>query len=185
VHPAVNPASAITASRLLALPAAAHWLSSGDDQLAFLTILVCALLDLADGAVARRLGCATRAGEVLDAVVDALCAGFFLVLLAADGRLPWLPVGGVLALGAVNAGLRALYAARLGRVANYRSYAMERLVSLTTCVCLLGVIRHHAAYFAWLLLALMALVLARDAKRMVLDAPPAPGEGPAAREKPA
>src|SRR6187397_1665476 len=96
-----------------------------------LMVVLCGGLDLIDGAVARLFNCASGFGELLDAVTDAICFGFFLVVLGWYGRLPWVPVLGIIGIGVVNAGFRAVYARRVGRAINYRSYAMERLVAYT------------------------------------------------------
>ena len=99
----VNPANAVTASRYLTLPAFVYWLDRGDYQLATIAVIVCGVLDLFDGAVARAFNCASGFGELLDAITDAVCYGFFMVVLATYDRLPWVPVVGILALGVVNA----------------------------------------------------------------------------------
>ena len=176
----VNPANAITASRYLTLPLFVYWLDRGDYQLATLAVVVCAVLDLFDGAVARAFNCSSGFGELLDAVTDAICYGFFMVTLAAYDRLPWVPVAGILALGVINAGFRAIYARRVGRATNYRSYAMERVVALAAYLAGFGASGFEAAYYAWLCLVLMTGVLAYDAKRMLIDPVPraaAVGEG--------
>ena len=163
----LNPANAVTVSRYATLPLFVYWLGRGDDQLATLALILCGGLDLVDGAVARLFRCSSGFGELLDAVTDALCYGFFLVVLAAHGRLPWLPVAGILALGVINAAFRLAHARRLGRLANYRSYAMERLLTLVIVLCGLGVARFEPVYFAWGCLGFLVVVVAHDAKRMV------------------
>lgn len=181
----VNPANAVTASRYLTLPAFVYWLDKGDYQLATMAVIVCGVLDLFDGAVARAFNCASGFGELLDAITDAVCYGFFLVVLAAYDRVPWVPVVGILAVGVVNAGFRAIYARRLGRASNYRSYAMERLVALAAYLCGFAASGFEPTYYAWLCLVLMAIVLAHDTKRMLIDpvpqaaAPSAGGAGSA------
>lgn len=173
----VNPANAITVSRYLALPAFTVWLDRGQIQYAALAVVVCGVLDLFDGAVARAFNCASGFGELLDAVTDAVCYGYFMVLLAAYGRLPWVPVAGILAVGGVNAGFRAVYAKRAGRATNYRSYAMERLVAYTAYLIGFGVADYEPVYFAWVTFLVMAVVLVHDTKRMLVD--PVPPEEPA------
>jgi phosphatidylglycerophosphate synthase len=179
VNAYVNPANAITASRFLALPPFVYWLDRGDYQLATLAILVCGVLDLFDGAVARAFKCTSGFGELLDAVTDAVCYGFFMIVLAVYDRLPWVPVIGILVLGVVNTGFRAIYARRLGRAANYRSYAMERMVALAAYLGGFGTTGFEADYYAWVLFGLILAVLAHDAKRMLLDpVPAAPAPAP-------
>jgi phosphatidylglycerophosphate synthase len=174
VNAYINPANAVTASRYLTLPAFVYWLERGDYQPAALAVVLCGVLDLFDGAVARAFRCTSGFGELLDAVTDAICYGFFMVVLAAFGKLPWIPVAGILALGAINTVLRALYARRLGRASNYRSYAMERVVGLAAYLSGFGVTGFEPAYYAWVCLGLMTVVLLRDSKRMLIDPLPAP-----------
>ena len=179
----VNPANAVTASRYLTLPLFVHWLDRGDYQLATLSIVVCGVLDLFDGAVARAFHCESGFGELLDAVTDAVCYGFFMVVLAAYDRVPWVPVIGILALGVVNTAFRAVYARRAGRATNYRSYAMERVVALAAYVCGFGASGFVPGYYAWVCMALMGVVIAHDAKRMLVDpVPAASAQGQAAAE---
>jgi phosphatidylglycerophosphate synthase len=168
----VNPANAVTASRYLTLPAFIYWLDRGDYQLATLAVIVCGVLDLFDGAVARAFKCSSGFGELLDAVTDAVCYGFFMVVLAVHDRLPWIPVIGLIALGVVNTGFRAIYASRVGRATNYRSYAMERVVALAAYLAGFGAAGFEPDYYAWLCLGLLTIVLLHDAKRMLLDPVP-------------
>lgn len=173
----VNPANAVTASRYFTLPLFVYWLERGQYQLATLSVVVCGVLDLFDGAVARAFKCTSGFGELLDAVTDALCYGFFMVYLAAGGRLPWVPVAGILALGVLNTGFRAVYARRVGRATNYRSYAMERVVALAAYLSGFGTTGFVPVYFAWVCFGLMAVVVAHDAKRMLIDPVPSdPGD---------
>jgi phosphatidylglycerophosphate synthase len=178
VNAYVNPANAVTASRYLTLPAFLYWLDRGEYQPAALAVVLCGVLDLFDGAVARAFRCTSGFGELLDAVTDAICYAFFMIVLGLHGMLPWVPVIGILSLGVINTGLRAIYARRAGRATNYRSYAMERLVALAAYVCGFGVTGFVAGYFAWVCFVLMLIVVAHDSKRMLLDpVPPAPGQG--------
>jgi phosphatidylglycerophosphate synthase len=169
----VNPANAITASRYLTLPPFVYWLDRGDYQLAALMVLICGGLDLFDGAVARLFDCASGFGEFLDAITDAICFGFFMVVLAFYGRLPWIPIAGILAIGGINAVFRIIYARRAGRTVNYRSYAMERLVAYTVYLVGFGVADFEADYFAWVTFTCMAIVVVHDSKRMLVDPVPA------------
>jgi phosphatidylglycerophosphate synthase len=168
----VNPANAVTASRYLTLPPFWYWLDRGDYQLATLMVIVCGVLDLFDGAVARAFKCTSGFGELLDAVTDALCLGYFLVLLLVYDRMPVVPVLGIVGLGVLNAGFRAIYARRAGRATNYRSYAMERLVAYIAYVVGFGVAGFEQVYFSWVTFVVMAIVVARDTKRMLLDPVP-------------
>ena len=178
----VNPANAVTASRYLTLPPFWYWLDRGDYQLATLMVIVCGVLDLFDGAVARAFKCTSGFGELLDAITDALCFGYFMVLLAVYDRVPWVPVIGLLALGVINAVFRAAYARRAGRTTNYRSYAMERLVAFTAYTVGFGVAGFEPVYFTWVTFLAMGAILLYDTKRMLVDPVPPPPAAAGAQE---
>jgi phosphatidylglycerophosphate synthase len=169
----VNPANAITVARYAALPVFTWAAARGEWQLALIATIYCGFLDLFDGAVARKLGCASGFGELLDAVTDAICYGYMLANLVWVERIPAAPTLAFLGLGVVNVGFRAAYARRAGRTTNYRSFAMERVVAYTAYLIGFGVIGIEPVYYAWTTLGLMVVVLAHDAKRMLIDPVPA------------
>lgn len=171
--PIVNPANAITASRYLTLPPFLYFLHHGQVQWAAAAILLCGVADLFDGAVARKFDCTSGFGEMFDAVTDALCYGFFIFFLALDGRLPWIPVLGILVLGGVNSAFRLAYARRVGRTTNYRSFAMERVAGYAVYLAGFGVAGFEAEFYSWMCFLIMAVVLAHDSKRMLIDPVPA------------
>ncbi|MBP6629665.1 MAG: CDP-alcohol phosphatidyltransferase family protein [Kofleriaceae bacterium] len=173
----LNPANAVTASRFLTLPPFVWAVDQGNVQLATLMLIVCGLLDLVDGAVAKLLRCQTPFGEVFDAIADGVCYGFFLVILLAYGLAPWPPVALVVVMGAANTAMRAAYSKRAGRTTNYRSFAMERLVAYSAYLTGFALARIEVSYFYWTFAGLMALVLLHDGKRMLLD--PIEDAGPA------
>lgn len=174
----LNPANAVTASRFLTLPPFLWAVDRGHWQLATALLLLCGVLDLFDGAVARLFKCQTAFGEVFDAVADGLCYGFAIIVLTAYGRVPWPPVVIIVALGLINTGLRWVYARRAGRTTNYRSFAMERLVAFAAYLGGFGTSGLEVAFFFWTFTGLMAVVLIHDAKRMVLDPVPPPQAHP-------
>jgi phosphatidylglycerophosphate synthase len=174
----VNPANAITVSRFAALPVFAWALARGHDQICMVALLFCAVLDLFDGAVARACNCASGFGEVLDAVTDAICYGFFILLLTWYGRLPTLPIVGILVLGLVNFAFRMVYARRAGRTTNFRSFAMERVVAFTVYLAAFGIAGYEPAFYSYGMLIVMAIVIAHDAKRMLVDPVPAEAGAP-------
>jgi len=164
-----NPANAVTASRFLTLPPL-YWAVMHDQrQLATLFILICGLLDKADGLAAKIFNCRSAFGELFDAITDAICYGFALILVAAHGWAPPVAVALVIGLGLANAGMRALYARRLGRAANYKSYAMERVVAYTGYLIGFATGAMEVGFYYWLFVPLMAVVLVHDAKRMLVD----------------
>ena len=57
--PVFNPANAITASRYLTLPAFLYHYDAGNIQVAGLLIVLCAVIDLFDGAAARSVSSST------------------------------------------------------------------------------------------------------------------------------
>jgi phosphatidylglycerophosphate synthase len=167
----LNPANAITALRFATLPPFLWAISNGPGycQIATLSAFICGVLDLFDGAVARALKCTTTFGEIFDAITDALCYGFFLVVLVAYRWVPWEPVAVVLAMSVANVAMRAVYSWRAGRTVNYRSWAMERLVGYAAYLAGFGSAQMEVEFYYWVFTALMAVVLVRDAKRMLLD----------------
>jgi len=172
-----NPANAVTASRFLTLPPFWWAVDHGYNQWATLILLVCGVLDLFDGAVARAFKCQTPFGEVFDAIADGICYGFAMVVLTSYGWVPWPPVAIILTLGVINMVLRAVYARRAGRTTNYKSYAMERLVAFAAYLGGFGTARFMVDYFYWTFTAMLVVVVIHDAKRMAFDpVPPAPAE---------
>ena len=103
----------------------------------------------------------------------AICYGFCLIVLAAYGWAPVIPVIAVIALGLGNSGLRAIYSKRVGRTVNYKSYAMERIVAYTAYLLGFATSQFEVTYYYWLFVPLMVVVVLHDSKRMLLD--PVPG----------
>ncbi|KAB2907271.1 MAG: CDP-alcohol phosphatidyltransferase family protein [Kofleriaceae bacterium] len=170
----LNPANAVTASRFLTLPPYVWAMDHGYHQVAMLLLLLCGVLDLFDGAVARLFKCQTPFGEVFDAIADGICYGFAIIVLTAYGRVPWQAVTIILALGLLNAGFRYVYAKRAGRTTNYQSHAMERLVAFAAYLGGFGTLGFQVDLFYWTFTGLLAVVVVHDAKRMVLDPVPPP-----------
>jgi phosphatidylglycerophosphate synthase len=168
-----NPANAVTASRFLALPPL-YWAVMHDHrQLATLFILICGLLDKVDGLVAKLFNCRSAFGELFDAITDAICYGFALILVAAHGWAPPIAVALIIALGLVNTAMRGRYVKRLGRTGNYKSYAMERVVAYTGYLIGFATGAMEVSFYYWLFVPVMAIVLVHDTKRMLVDPVPA------------
>ncbi|HEY1548980.1 MAG TPA: CDP-alcohol phosphatidyltransferase family protein [Kofleriaceae bacterium] len=168
-----NPANAVTASRFLTLPPFVWAVMHGYHQWATIFMLVCGLLDKADGLVARVFDCKSAFGELFDAIADALCYGFGLVIVAAYGWAPVIPVVLVIGLGIANAIMRVAYGIRAGRATNYKSYAMERLVAYTGYLIGFATSGFEVTFFYWIFPFVMVTILAYDTKRMLVD--PIPG----------
>ena len=143
----LNPANAVTASRFLTLPPLVYAVDHHQTQLATLLLMICGLLDLLDGVVARIFRCQTQFGAVFDAIADAICYGFAMLLMAAYGWAPWGAVAIIIALGVVNMGLRAVYARRAGRTINYYSPAMERLVGFAAYLAAFATAHYQVGWF--------------------------------------
>ncbi len=169
----VNPANAITFSRFFTLPPFVMFMERGQIQYALLMAVLCAFLDLFDGIAARIFDCSSGFGEFFDAAADAICYGFMIGYLAWHGDLPWIPVVGIVGLGIVNSGARVLYAKRIGRTTNYRSWAMERVVGYLAYLVFFGVGGISPEFFGWAGLGLMVFILGHDLKRMLIDPVPA------------
>jgi phosphatidylglycerophosphate synthase len=181
-----NPANAVTASRFLTLPPLWWAVAHGHHQWATLLLVICGLFDKLDGLVAKLFNCRSAFGEVFDAIADAICYGFGLILVAAYGWAPVIPVVFVISLGVLNAVLRFVYAARAGRTVNYKSYAMERIVGYTGYLIGFATSGMEVTYFYWAFVPVMLVIVLHDAKRMLIDpipaflaAPPAPAAGAA------
>jgi phosphatidylglycerophosphate synthase len=167
-----NPANAVTASRFLALPPFVWAVHNGYQQWATLFILICGLLDKLDGLVARIFDCRSPFGEMFDAITDGICYGFCLIIVAAYGWAPVVPVVLILVLGGANTLMRGIYARRAGRTVNYKSYAMERIVAYTGYLIGFATGGMEVEFFFWMFPPLMFVIVVHDAKRMLIDAVP-------------
>ena len=167
-----NPANAVTASRFLTLPFFVWAVHNDHRQWATLFIIICGGLDKVDGVVARVFKCQSAFGEMFDAITDGICYGFCLVLVAAYGWAPLIPVILVIALGVINSVLRFIYAKRAGRTVNYKSYAMERTVAYTGYLIGFATGGMEIDFYFWMFVPLMTVIVIHDSKRMLVDAIP-------------
>ena len=168
-----NPANAVTASRYLTLPPLFWAIDHGYHQWATLFIMICGVLDKVDGAVAKLFDCRSAFGELFDAITDGICYGFGLIVVAAFGWAPVIPVVAIIFLGLANSAMRGVYVRRAGRTTNYKSYAMERLVAYTGYLIGFATGGMEVKYFYWLFVPLMVIIVGYDTKRMLVD--PIPG----------
>jgi len=164
-----NPANAVTASRFLTLPPLFWAIDHGYRQWATLFIIICGLLDKLDGLVARIFNCRSGFGELFDAMTDAACYGFGLIVVAAYGWAPVVPVVLVISLGVINVLMRGVYTKRAGRATNYKSYAMERIVAYTGYLIGFATGDMNVNFFYWAFPPVMLVILIHDAKRMLVD----------------
>ena len=153
-----NPANAVTASRYLTLPPFFWAITHGYHQWATLFMLICGVLDKVDGAVAKLFDCRSSFGELFDAITDGICYGFGLIVVAAYGWAPVIPVATIIFLGLANTAMRFVYVKRAGRATNYKSYAMERLVAYTGYLIGFATGGMEVKFFYWSFVPLMATV---------------------------
>lgn len=167
-----NPANAVTASRFLTLPPFVWAVDSGYPQWATLFMFICGVLDKLDGLAAKLFDCRSAFGELFDAITDGICYGFAIVVVVAYGWAPVVPALGVVGLGATNTALRFVYAKRVGRAVNYKSHAMERGVGFIAYMIGFATGPMEVDYYYWGFLPIFAIVVAHDAKRMLIDSVP-------------
>jgi phosphatidylglycerophosphate synthase len=168
-----NPANAVTASRFLTLPPFVWAVHTGHHQWATIFILICGVLDKLDGLAAKLFDCRSPFGELFDAITDGICWGFALIVVAAYGWAPVLPVVAIIALGLANTAMRGVYVRRAGRTVNYKSYAMERIVAYTGYLVGFATGGMLVDFFYWMFVPLMVAIVVHDTKRMLVD--PIPG----------
>lgn len=176
-----NPANAVTASRYVTLPFLWWAVDHGYHQYATLFIIICGLLDKLDGLFAKIFDCRSAFGELFDAITDGICYGFGLILVAAYGWAPVVPVVFVVAMGLANSGLRFVYIKRAGRAVNFKSYGMERIVGFTGYLIGFATGGMEVRFFYWSFVPIMLVIVLYDAKRMLVD----PVPGVASAERPA
>lgn len=132
-----TPANALTAARLLAAPAFVGLiLSEGPSWVTVAVGVAVAGSDGVDGWLARRQG-ATRSGAFLDPLADKVVVIGAFVALAAQGRLPWLPVGLMAGREIAMSGYRSLLGRRGVSIPARRSAKLKTVVqelAIATCL---------------------------------------------------
>ena len=93
----LNLPNSLTLLRLAILPLILYFLLKDNLTWALRLLLVAGLTDSLDGLLARRLRQKTQVGMYLDPVVDKLLLSSCFLVLAWNGRVPWLVSGLVLA----------------------------------------------------------------------------------------
>ena len=157
-------ADAVSFSRLALLVPLVRWEISGSPwALAALALIV--LSDLADGAIARRLGTAGSRGATIDAVCDGLVAVNAAVAAGlADPRYAGLAAVmavAFLSYGAFSLIIRRFAHTRLGRYDGAICYAVIAAASSKPALAALGVAVPARA--EWALLGVAAILLAVSA----------------------
>lgn len=169
VVPKLNPANVITASRFLTLPPFVWAVYNGYHQWATLFILICGLLDKVDGLAAKIFDCRSAFGELFDAITDGICYGFAMIVIAWYGWAPLVPALVMIVGGGLNSAFRAIYIKRVGKNVNYKSYAMERVVGFIAYLVGFATAQFLTDIMWWSFVPVMVIVVAHDAKRMLMD----------------
>lgn len=169
----VNPANAVTLTRLLMLFPLWYFIDQGWRDYAFLLLIGASFMDQLDGLVARVFNCRSAFGELFDAVADGALYGGLMIVLIAYGWAPREWAIAMLVLGAWNATNRMIYARRVGRAVNFRSVAMERFTGNLAFLIGFAVTGFEPDFYYPVCGVLMIIVVLHDAKRMLLDPVPA------------
>ena len=172
----INPANAVTVSRFLTLGPILYFVDTGNVQWATWFIIICGLFDKLDGAVAKLFNCSSAFGEMLDAVADAVCYTFLLIVIWVYDLIPVPAIAIIVGAGALNVIMRGIYMKRAGRTTNYHSYAMERLVAYVAFLVAIVINQYEVVFFSYAGAGLMLTVVLHDSKRMLWDPIPDPGD---------
>ncbi|MFN7572600.1 MAG: CDP-alcohol phosphatidyltransferase family protein [Betaproteobacteria bacterium] len=143
----LNLPNAITVVRALLIPAIGGLLVVRDYHSALVLFLLCALGDLLDGWLARRLDQRSRFGAIADPLADKLTMLTVALLLAWHGLLPWWFAALVVLRDATIVAGAAAYHFTVERV----EMAPTRLSKLNTAlefVLLAAVLAQAAGWFA-------------------------------------
>lgn len=176
----VNPANGITLARMLAFFPFWHFVAAGQRHYALFVLVTAGFADLWDGYVAKKFNCQTKFGELFDAIADGALYGACYIVLTLEGWVPRTQIFILLGLGVANAVFRFIYGLRAGRAVNFVSPGMEKFVCYVVWSIAFAVMSYDIEYFYWLGVVAMAIIVAHDAKRMLLDPVPSPSAGDAA-----
>ncbi len=175
-----TPANALTVARLLATPAfVALIITQGATWTTVGVGAVVAFSDGVDGWLARRQG-TTTSGAFLDPLADKVVVLAALFAIAAQGHLPWLPVGLIAAREVGLVAYRARAARRGVSIPARGSAKVKTLVQDLAVACVLLPPLAHAhglqLVMIWLAAALTVFTGAQyllDGRRAVHGTPPA------------
>lgn len=134
--------NAVTLVRFALLLPVAWLLADGPETLSVVLLLVWALTDWVDGALARALNQTSRVGAIIDPIADRIGLAGIILALAFSGLLPW---GALITIGVVDI-LTALLA---GRAAARGRMHVSLLGKARTAVLMIGLFGLCAAA-AWL-----------------------------------
>lgn len=163
----INPANIFTSTRLVVLPLVVYAAYKNYSLMAVTIIAYSGVVDMLDGFVARKFNCASRFGEMLDAISD---ASLFLVGLLAAVAFKYsnpVPAFLLLGLGAINAAGRVIFIKKTGVITNFRSYASEVLGGFTFWVLVAQYLDWYADAGLWLLSFFTFVVIIHDYYRIL------------------
>ena len=170
--PIINPANAITFLRILSVIPFWYCVAGGYRQWGMVVVIVAGMMDQLDGLAARVFNCRSQFGEVFDAVADGIMLSIWFLALLVHGWVPLPHTIVLLSLGVINALFRLVYARRAGRAVNYRSFAMETFTANLVFLVAFAVADYEVEFYYTVCTAVMAIIVAHDAKRMLVDPVP-------------
>ena len=134
--------NAVTLVRFALLAPVAWLLADGPETLSVVLLLIWALTDWVDGALARALNQTSRVGAVIDPIADRVGLAGIILALAISGLLPW---GALIAIAVVD----LLVALLAGRAAARGRMHVSLLGKARTAILMIGLFGLCAAA-AWL-----------------------------------
>lgn len=181
--PTLNIANILTALRLALVPVFAVLVTHKPEQLhisaaAFVVFVFATATDYVDGYIARRYGLITNFGKIADPIADKALIGVALIVLSADGIIPWSFTIVILTREVFITGLR-FWVIRRGVIPANRG-GKWKTASQSTAVILylagflgfsvLTTIADYVMFAALVLTLLTAADYIRQARRLVQDA---------------
>ncbi len=125
----------LSAIRLILLFPIGYYLWNGENTIAGIITIICGLLDISDGYIARKFDQQSELGKILDPLADKLIIGMLVVILYLIDRIPIWYVFIVLSRDLLLL-LGGLFAARKLKFVLPSNYP-GKLTALSTALCLL------------------------------------------------
>jgi phosphatidylglycerophosphate synthase len=163
----INPANILTSTRLLVLPLMVWALANHQYFLGSMIVAYSGVVDLFDGKVARYFNCATKFGEMLDAISDASLFFVTLITAAIYGYADPLVVILFLAAGVLNASGRVIHIKLTGKISNFRSYASEVIGGVTFFTLASISLDYYVDPTLWILTITTFIVAIHDLHRII------------------
>lgn len=148
----LNIPNAITAIRILLVPALVCLLLRGEFGGAIWLFLAAGMSDALDGFIARRFNLGTRSGAILDPLADKLLVVSTVIVLARLGHLPWWLALTIVARDAVIVVGAVVICIRSGKVEMAPSVPskLNTVVQLTLIALILGQAAEAVQVAEWL-----------------------------------